>query len=408
MSVNLVDKNGKQFDLDLEGMRLHREASDAKMTFRQHVNAKFPTTADQPETFQQMCVRAGMRFQRDAETGRPASSLREVLDPIGYEAADNQTGGTYTSNPAIPDSRILFAPALMEAVENAMETKENDATSAFESLVGYRETIAGTRIEQPVIDYSGKGGPEDSSFSRQGQNARPNVILSITASDISRQIPASSFGLEISDQAMNTGLDFVTRTMARFYKKADYAEWVSQIGMLLDGNPDAAVTPMDDGTAALSAQDRSVTANSLTAADLSAGGILNQEAWLKYFYKDSMNMTPDKIVCDWATMYAIENRADRPTNVMNNSTDRMDIPYQVLYPNFKESIGMVVMPAGTFTAATIMGLQTSDAIAKITSSSVSYQAIEAQVMKRSTEMRFDRGFIIYRQYADAFSVMTLT
>jgi len=401
MSVNLVDKNGSQFDLELNGMQLHREAADSKLTFRQHVNMKFPTAADQPETFKQMCVRSGMRFERDAETGRPSSTLREILDPIGYEAADNTTGGTYTSNPMIPDSRILFAPALMEAVESKMMTNENDATSAFESLVGYRETVAGTRIEQPVIDYTGKGGPEDASFSRQGQNARPNTILSITASDVSRVIPATSFGLEISDEAMTSSLDFVTRTMARFYKKADYAEWVAQIGLLLAGNPDAAVTPMDDGTAALS----TFTADSISSADLSGGGI-DQEAWLKYFYKDSMNMVPDKIVCDWASMYAVEKRADRPTNVMNNSTDRMDAPYKVLYPKFAESVGMVVMPAGTFTAKTLMGIQSADAIAKITSSSVAYNALEAQVMKRSTEMRFDRGFILYRQYTDAFSTMT--
>ena len=44
----------------------------------------------------------------------------------------------------------------------------------------------------------------------------------------------------------------------------------------------------------------------------------------------------------------------------------------------------------------------------ITSSTIAYQAIEAQVMKRSTEMRFDRGFILYRMYTDAFSVMLNT
>jgi len=402
MSVNLVDRNGKQFDLDLEGMRLHREARDAKMTFRQYVNAKFPTSANADETFKQMCARAGMRLQRNAETGQPASTIREMLDPMGYEAA-NQTGGTSTSNPASPDSRILFAPAIMEAVENIMETKEDDATAAFESLVGYRESVAGTRIEQPVLNFSGKGGPEDSAFSRQGQNSRPNTMLSITASDISRVIPASSFGMEISDEAMNNGLDFLTRTMARFYRKADYAEWVTQIGLLLAGNPDAADTPMDDGTAALA----QVQAKSFDALCTTLGD-LTQLAWLKYFYSQSMTMVPDKIVCDWDAMYGVETRADRPTNVMNNSTDRMDIPYQVIYPNFAKSVGIVVMPEGTFDANTLMGIDSSNAIAKITSSSVAYQAVEAQVMKRSTEMRFDRGFIIYRMYTDAFSVLSTT
>lgn len=400
MAVNIFAPDGGRVSVELNGMALHREAADKKISFRQLVNQKFPTASDKPETFKQMCAAAGLRFKRDKETGQPAATLREVLDPINYDAA-NQTGGTYTSNPAIPDSRILFAPALMAVVEDALQTKEGDATSAFESIVGYRETVASNRIEQPVISYSGKGGPEDSAFSRIGQNSRPNNMLSITASDISRKIPTNAIGLELSDEALNNGLDMVTRTLTRFYKKADYAEWVEQIGYILSGNTDGAVTPMDDGTAALA----TFTADSLSSADLSSGGI-DQEAWLKYFYKSSMNMTPDVIVCDWASMYAIENRADRPTNVMNNSMDRMDTPYRIIYPMFKDSIDILVMPDGTFPAKTIMGMMKADAIAKITSSTADYQALEKQVMTKSTEMRFDRGFITYRMYSDAFSVMT--
>jgi hypothetical protein len=55
-----------------------------------------------------------------------------------------------------------------------------------------------------------------------------------------------------------------------------------------------------------------------------------------------------------------------------------------------------------------MGLQKADAIAKVTSSTAAYEATERQVMQRATEVRVDRGFITYRQYADAFSVMALT
>jgi len=404
MSVTLIDKEGSQYKVELNGMQLHREAADEKLTFRQHVNSKFSTSVDEPEPFQSMCMQAGLRFERDKETGRPASTIREAMNPAGYEATD-QSGGTYTSNPAIPDSRILFAPALQEAVENKLQSKENKATAAFESLVGYRETVAATRIEQPVLNYSTKGGPEDAEFSRQAQNSRANVLLSITASDISRVIPASSFALEISDEAATASLDFVTRTMARFYKLADYKEWVAQLLMILNGNPDSANTPMDNGTAAIP----SFTANSLTAATLTQG-IINQEAWLKFFYRNSMTMTPDKCITAWDGMYAIENRENRPSNVTDDTNgDRMDAKYRVIYPEFADEIGMVVMPEDAgWPAGTILGMESENALAKITSSSVAYNAVEAQVMKRSTEMRFDRGFILYRQYTNSFAHMTLT
>jgi hypothetical protein len=121
-----------------------------------------------------------------------------------------------------------------------------------------------------------------------------------------------------------------------------------------------------------------------------------------------MEMTPDVIVCDFASAMAIENRTGRPTNVMNNSMDRLDRPFSVIYPSLVGNVNLLVMPTGTFPANTLMGLQKADAIAKVTSSTAAYEATERLVMKKSTEVRVDRGFITYRQYADAFSVMTLT
>lgn len=408
MSVNILDKNGKRYELDIsgnQGMALYREAADKKITMRQLVNEKFPTAADKPETFKQMCAAAGLRFKADKETGRPATTLREALDPIpNYEAATSGGQGTYDHAESAPDSRILFPAAIMEVVEDSLQTKEDSATAAFESIVGMRSTVASKRLEQPVISYKNAQGAEDSAYQRIGQNARPPIMLSLTASDVSRTIPVGSIGMEISDEAMAMGLDLVAMTLTRFTKKNDYAEWVTQIGKLLSGDADAAVTPMSAGTSALS----TFTADSLSSADLSAGGIIDQEAWLKYLYKDNLQLTVDTIICDFDTALAIDNREGRPTNVQNDSTDRLDIPFRIIYPAFQENVNILVMPTGTFTANTVMGFMSSDAIAKTTSSVASYSAIEAQVMKKSTEFRWDRGFITYRMYDDAFSVMTLT
>lgn len=404
MSVNILDKDGNRHKVELNGMALHREAADLKLTMRQLVNEKYPTAADAPETFKQMCAAAGLRFKADKETGQPATTLREALDPIpSYEASTSGGQGTYDQAEAIPDSRILFPAAIMEVVEDALQTDENSATSAFESIVGMRSTVASKRIEQPVISYKNTQGAEDSGFQRTAQNTRPPIMLSLTASDISRTIPVGSIGMEISDEAMAMGLDIVAMTLSRFTKKNDYSEWITQIGKLLSGDADAAVTPMAAGTSALS----SFKADSLDST-ISTAGVLSQAAWLKYLYKDNLQLTVDTIICDFTTAMAIDNRTGRPTNVQNNSTDRMDIPFRIIYPAFQANVNILVMPDGTFTAHTIMGLMSSEAIAKTTSSVASYAAIEAQVMKKSTEFRWDRGFITYRMYDDAFSVMTLT
>ena len=405
MSVSIINKDGGRDKVELgNGLALYKEAADKKLTMRQLVNEKFPTAADAPETFKQMCASAGMRFREDKETGQPATTLREALDPIPtYDASTSGGQGTYDQAEAIPDSRILFPAAIMEVVEDSLITGEDSATNAFESIIGMRSTVASKRLEQPVISFKNPQGAEDSGFQRTAQNARPAIMLSLTASDIARTIPSGAIGMEISDEAMAMGLDLVTSTLGRFTKKNDYAEWITQIGNLLSGDADGVTTPMADATAALT----TFTAQSLDSA-ITAAGTITQKAWLKYLYKDNLQLTVDTIVCDFDTAMALDIRDGRPTNVQDNSTDRLDIPFNVIYPAFQSSVNILVMPAGTFPANTLMGFMSSDAIAKTISSIASYSAIEAQLIKKSTEFRWDRGFITYRMYDDAFSVMTLT
>ncbi len=400
MSVSILDKNGKRDDLDLgNGLALYKEAGERKMSMRQLMNVKYPTAVGAPETFHQACAGAGLRFKADKETGQPATTLREALDPIQYDAA----AGTYDSAPAVPDSRILFPAAIMEAVEDSLQTDETSATAAFESIVGMRSTVASKRMEQPVISYKGPQGAEDSAYQRTAQNTRPAIMLSLTASDIARVIPVGSIGMEISDEALSMGLDLVGLTLARFTKKNDYAEWILQIGKLLSGDADAAVTPMSAATSALP----TFTAASLDSA-VTVAGTITQKAWLKYLYKDNLQLTVDTIVCDFDAAMALDNRIGRPSNVQDNSTDRLDIPFNVIYPAFQANVNILVMPTGSFPANTLMGLMSSDAIFKTVSSVASYSAIEAQLIKKSTEFRWDRGFLVGRMYDDSFSVMTLT
>ncbi len=399
MSVNILDKHGKRYELDLHGMALHREAADRKLTMRQLMNEKYPTVATAPETFKQACAAAGLRFKADAETGQPAATLREVLDPISYSADQ----GTYDQAEAAPDSRILFPAAIAEIVEDSLQTDEGSATAAFESLVGMRNTVASKRVEQPVISYSNPQGAEDSGYQRISQNTRPPIMSSLTASDIARTIPVGSIGMEVSQEAMAMGLDLVSMVLQRFTRKNDYAEWTAQIGKILSGDADATNTPMSTAQSALP----SFQADTLDSAVVAAG-TLSQKAWLKYLYKDNLQLTVDTIVCDFDTALAIDNRSGRPTNTQENSNDRLDTPFKIIYPTFQDNINILVMPTGTFTANTIMGIQTSDAIFKTTSSVANYSAIEAQVLKKSTEFRWDRGFLIGRAFDDAFSVMTLT
>jgi len=397
MAVSFVDANGERQQVELNGMSLHREAMHEKISFRQLVNRKYPTIPGQPDAFSQFCVSAGLRFKKDQETGVPAANLLEIMEP--------SAAGSFVNQPAVPDSRILFPPAILSVIEDSLNTRENLATAAFESLVGYSDTIATNKFEQPVLAYGGAQGPEDSSFQAISQNTRPRLMLSLTSSDVTRKIATQSIGMEISREALaSTTLDLVALTMARFFKKSGYAEWTNQLGLLLNGDPDSTVTSFSAGTSALP----TVTAASFDAT-IVASGVLTQKAWLAYLYSNSMEMTKSHVVCDFNTMLAIENRLDRPTVMNNNSQDRMDTPYKVIYPVFQDSINMIVMPTGTFPANTIMGIDVANpAIGKVVSTFCEYSAIEDVILKKSTELRVDRGWLAWRMWDSAFNVLSLT
>lgn len=403
--ANFIDANGDRQEVDLKGVQLHKEAADKKLSLRQLINTKYPTRAGDPDAFQQMCVNSGLRFKADDDHGIPAVNLKDILDPsVDYEAA-NQSGGNYTSSPLIPDSRILFPAALLEAVEDALEVNRSAAVSAFEDLVGYKKTIASNRYERPYISYGTKKGPEDSQYQRVAQNTRPPLMLSITASDVTQTIPTSSIGMEISHEAMaETSLDLVALTLTRFMQYADYNEWIAQMLLIQAGDPDGIVTPISASTSALA----SVKAD-VYDTDISEAGTLSQKAWLKYLYNKSMKMRKTHIVTDFDGAYALDNRTGRPTNVQDNGTDRMDVPFRVSYPDFNEEMKLVIMPSGSgWTADLMMGLDKAYALAKITSSTISYNAVEDLVMKKSREFRFDRGFVVDRLFDDAFDNLDLT
>jgi hypothetical protein len=305
----------------------------------------------------------------------------------------------------VPDSRILFPAAVQEAIESKLQGKYGEATTAFESLIGMTETVASNRLEQPVIKYDGAGGPENSAYQRVAQNARPPIMLSLTAADISRTIPRSAIGVEISDDAMNTSLDFLSLTLARFAMMADYNEYVGALGLLLSGDPDAANTPMATAQSALPV----VKANTLDAT-IVANGVLTHLAYMKWLHTNTLTSNKTNLIMDFTTALALDSRGGRPTNVQENSMDRMDVPVRMTFPTFNKGvIDALVLPVGVaIPANTIWAIDKEYAIFKTISSTLSYSAAEAVVMKRTQEFRMDRGWIIGRWFDSAHSVLSLT
>lgn len=403
--ASFIDVTGQRQEVNLteKGLMYHYDmAVKNNVSMRQWLNSQYPTQAGQPDAFSQFCASAGLRFRKNEETGQPAANLKEVLNPD----AANQTGGSTINFPQVPDSRLLFPAAIMEATNAELESKENEAMGAFAQLLAFTETIASDRFEQAIIALDGKKGPEDSAYRRVAQNAPAPLMLSLTAADKTRTVPTKAIAMTISHKVLqNNSLDMIARTLVHFQKKADYAEWLTWLGLILNGDPDGVNTPMATVTSALA----QTKANTLDASIVSAG-VLTQLAYIKWLHKNSLEMVPTHAVVNLTTAMAMDNRTGRPT-VMHSSVnpnDRIDAPIEIIYPNLK-SLKLLVMPdSASWAADTIMGLDASQAIGKVISSTANYEATQDLVLLRSLQMRFDRGILLYRIFDSAFSTLSLT
>jgi len=117
----------------------------------------------------------------------------------------------------------------------------------------------------------------------------------------------------------------------------------------------------------------------------------------------------DYIVTDYAGMLAIEGRTDRPTNVQNNSTDRLDTPFSLIYPNLVDNVKIYVVPSDySWPANTLMGLDSRFAMQKFVNSNASYSDVERFVLRRGSAFVSSFGMKTVRIFDDSFSVVSLT
>lgn len=394
--AKFTDASGQLVEVDLGGVDLYKEAVAKRISVRQLINSKYDTQAGMPDAFQQMCYHAGMRFEKDPITGRPPSTLGEMLNP--------ESAGTFTSKPGEPTSRILFPAAILATIEGALKGKHGDVVNALNSIVGFEQSVASSRFDQAVINFSGTGGPEDFIAPAISQNTAPALMMSITTGEYSRRIPTYSFGMEVSEESLSsTPADFISMALARQMLMASYSTFLSDLLLLLNGDADSVNTSYSTGKSALT----TFKASSLDST-IVANGVLTHTAWIKYLLKNPLYMSPSHVVCDVNAALAIENRTGRPTNVQNDSTDRIDSPMELIWPSLGPSVKIIALPVGSFPANTLMGLQAnSPAVARVTSLTAEYSGVEDVILKRSRVMRFDSGSILYRLYDNAFSVMSL-
>jgi hypothetical protein len=383
------DAEGLRQEADID-VTVYREAADNGMSVPQFLNQKFPTA---PETygtaFEQIMASCGRFVARNNEYGIKPPSMKAI-----FEGSVELNAAGLVTREASPASRIIFPAVTLEAVENKLREDTGSYVSLFDSLVSRSDTITGYKFDQPVLDFS---GPEAGRIQPIAQGATPHTMMTIKASDVSRKIPTYSLGMEITKEAQEaTSLDLVTLALTRQAEIQRAVIVDEAIQAIYGGDVDAGYTAL-----------AAVKANTFDTA-IVANGTLTHKAWVKWLRKNYRKRQIDWVFCDLDTALAIEGRTGKPTVQSDDpNSPRIDALAQVQNPAW-QNVRIFLLEDGLLPANTILGIDSRYAIWKVSSSSADYSAVEEFVLRKSTALRFDMGYQYYRQFDEAFEVLSLT
>ncbi len=381
-----LDKDGLQQEVTLKPS-IYKEALNAGLSVPQLINRNFPTSSTTNSTFDQLCVSSGLIVGKNREFGLRSPTIGNMLDGKSeFSAASN----TLDANPA---SRILYPAVVLEMVEDAMQRNRELDSNLFEQMIGIDTSITSNRFEWPVISLR---RAEAARARAIAQLAEPQLMLSITSADVSRSLLVTSIGMEVSDQALQaTTLDFVNLALTRQMQVERNAKTYEYLLGFLNGDADMGQSALPQ-----------VRANTFDSTIMAAGNVTKRAltAWLvSNYYVRQINW----IVTDLGGAFAIES-ALATTNTNEHVPGALVPQFSLVNRMLSQLKLFIVEPGRNWPVNTIMGFQGDSAIHRVRNTAASYSAVENFVMRRSTQLRIDSAEIAYRQWDEAFSVLSLT
>jgi hypothetical protein len=399
-----IDNTGARVDAPITP-EVYREAHAANLSVPQFINRKF-SNADlsKGSAYQQILASEGLVLPGANPFGLRAATLQEVLEGrSGYDAST----GSNTADRGTPfgsASRTLFPAALISMIEATMARDRTTDGVVFDQMIAMNMSIGSENFEQPVINYSTTGGPEQARSQRIAQLAEPPIVLKFTTADRPRRLGVMSIGAQFSDQALRAStLDIVALTMAKQFEVERDAEVYEFMSAIWTGDADLNV-------GAVSA----VTSSALNGA--ATGGVMTHKAWLKFLARNRKYRKVNYVAGDIDTYLKVEGRTGRPgSNNYDPTLARIDPQAQAINVGFGNDVRWFIVdtPAegGPIPANTVWALDSTKGIVKVTNTAAAYTANEAFAMSRSQALRIDRSEAVYRMFGDselrAFDVLTI-
>lgn len=390
--VSFRDSSGQQHEVPLD-VTMYQEAGENRMSLRQFLNTKYPTTKDQAPAFDQMAASAGLFLRPDNKTGIHPPTMQDVLSGkavLNAGSAITRDGGAGIATPA---SRILYPEVVMNLIESELTSSDDPFLAAIEKMTAITSSVTTSRVEQPIINTT---GPKDTESQPVSQLTAPPVMMSITVSDSSYRIPTMSVGMEISDEAQRSAtLDLVGLALTANANQQAITRAENDLSSMISGNVDMGETAVANVNA--------------TTYDSSINGTtkMTQRGWIKWLRNNYRKMNKDWLIMDVDTALEIEGRTGKPTNQSDDpNSPRIDALFSI------ENLALptprvLLVETGLIGADTVVAIDSRYAIRKVVNVSASYSAIENYVLRRGSALRIDYGYVMKKLYSDAWTKLTI-
>lgn len=388
--IFMGDKTMKHVELSLSS---YQAAANNGMTLSGYLEMTNPGyDRAYGSVLEQMCMQAGVMIHSDKVTGLSSTTFKQLESGLGMNSMGAVVKPDGSANNTIA-GKLLVPEIILQVMAANLSESNDDFFSGIDKMVALTENVTGDKVEQPLIDVT---APEASESKRISQLGEPAIMLSITTSDKTYKIPTVSIGATISDQAAaSSTLDLVSLAISAQARGERLRHYETNLAAMISGDVDAGETAV--ASTLVNVYDSAIT----TASTITQKAYFK---WLRYQYR---LRNVNYLLMDIDTALAVEQRTGRPVQTGDNGmSPRLNVNENILNMNVQIP-NVLIVDSDVVGADTIVGIDSRYAIRRVRNISASYQAIEANVLRRSTSLRIDYGEMLHKLYAEAWQKVVL-
>lgn len=370
------------------GLEDYQQASRAGMNLSQFLQSRFPDAdPDKGTAFQQFAAGMGFNLNPNAKFKNTAADILEGRAVIaGAVTAPDGQDRTIAG-------RLLMPEIVLGMQEKNLFQNTGPLRDALMSKVAIRTNVNQKTYYRPVVDSDTNRNFEQREIA---QGATPDLLVKIGVSEQGFRIPTTSFGVEITDEALaSQSLDQIGMMLRSARRSIDNKSVYRWINRIVNGDAQhgiSALTPVN-----LSSFDATITGDEVT-----------QKAWLYALMENQDYWEPDTVLVTKDSRYAIENRGQRPTVSDDTGRDnRMNAGINMLNGGAESVDGIFVNDdAAMGGAGNFLLLDSMQSLEYVQNVSASYEAVERFVMRKIEQMRFDMAEEMFRFRDDTMMLVT--